>query len=61
MKSIFASKTFWLHTTAIATWVITYLVDHNLATDPKFMGALGSIQAVLGVVNRFFTKGEVTV
>lgn len=60
MKSIFASKTFWINTVVIGT---TWFLNHKgiMASAGLDADTQVSILALVNLINRWFTHGSVNV
>ena len=62
MKSIFASKTFWVNALTSVISMGTYLVDSSIFTDnPEFVAIAGTIIGALNVALRLITKEPVSI
>jgi hypothetical protein len=59
VKSIFASKTFWLNLVAIAILILSSPAVLNVV-PAQYLPYETAILGVLNIINRFFTKDEVT-
>ena len=62
MKSIFASKTFWVNSIVTVTSLATYIADSALlANHPETVALIGTGIGMLNVILRLMTKEAVTV
>ena len=59
MKSIFASKTFWVNALTSVITMGTYFVDSSFfANNPEFVAIAGTVIGALNVALRLITKSQ---
>lgn len=62
MKSIFASKTFWVNALTSVITMGTYLVDSSFfVNNPEFVAIAGTVIGALNVALRLITKEPVSI